>query len=64
MRADVANTGLPSESTGARWGKRYVAPADPVYVVGTPVPLPRHGAVALDQPRQRHLAPLESLTPD
>ena len=43
-------------------GARYVPPADPVYVVGVPVPLHQQAAVALDQPRQRHLAPLEALS--
>ena len=43
-------------------GARYVPPADPVYVVGVPVPLHQQAAVALDQLRQRHLAPLEALS--
>ena len=43
-------------------GVRYVPPADPVYVVGVPVPLHRQAAVALDQLRQRHVAPLEALS--
>ena len=38
-------------------------PADPVYTVGVPVHLHTQVAVALDQLRQRHLAPLESLSP-
>ena len=41
-------------------GARYVPPADPVYVVG--VQLHQQAAVALDQLRQRHLAPLEALS--
>ena len=43
-------------------GARYVPPADLVYVVGVPVPLHQQAAVALDQLRQRHLAPLEALS--
>ena len=43
-------------------GARYVPPADPVYVVGVPVPLHQQAAVALDQLCQRHLAPLEALS--
>ena len=43
-------------------GARYVPPADPVYVVGVPMPLHQQAAVALDQLRQRHLAPLEALS--
>ena len=43
-------------------GARYVPPADPVYVVGVLVPLHQQAAVALDQLRQRHLAPLEALS--
>ena len=43
-------------------GAQYVPPADPVYVVGVPVPLHQQAAVALDQLRQRHLAPLEALS--
>ena len=43
-------------------GARYVPPADPVYVVGVPVQLHQHAAVALDQLRQRHLGPLEALS--
>ena len=43
-------------------GARYVPPADPVYVVGVPVQLHQQAAVALDQLRQRHLAPLEALS--
>ena len=41
----------------------YVPPADPVYAVGVPVHLHQQAAVALDQLRQRHLAPLEALSP-
>ena len=43
-------------------GARYMPPADPVYVVGVPVQLHQQAAVALDQLRQRHLAPLEVLS--
>ena len=43
-------------------GARYVPPADPVYVPGVPVPLHQQAAVALEQLRQRHLAPLEALS--
>ena len=43
-------------------GARYVPPADPVYVVGVKVQLHQRAAVALDQLRQRHLAPLEALS--
>ena len=43
-------------------GPRYVAPADPVYVVGVPVQLHQQAAVAMDQLRQRHLASLEALS--
>ena len=43
-------------------GACYVPPADPVYVVGVPVQLHQQAAVALDQLRQRHLAPLEALS--
>ena len=41
-------------------GERYLTPTDEVYVIGTAVPLPQQGAVALDYLRQRHSAPLES----
>ena len=43
-------------------GARYVPAADPVYAVGVPVQLHQQAAVALDQLRQRHLAPLEALS--
>ena len=43
-------------------GAQYIPPADPVYVVGVPVPLHEQAAVALDQLRQGHLAPLEALS--
>ena len=43
-------------------GARYVPLAHPVYVVGVPVPLHQQAAVALDQLRQRHLAPLDVLS--
>ena len=43
-------------------GARYVPPADPVYVLGFPVQLHQQAAVALDQLRHRHLAPLEALS--
>ena len=43
-------------------GARYVPLADLVYVVGVPAPLHQQAAVALDQQRQRHLAPLEALS--
>ena len=43
-------------------GARYVPPADPVYVVGVPVQFHQQAAVAMDQLRQRHLAPLEALS--
>ena len=42
-------------------GARYVPPADPVYAVGVLIHLHQQAAVALDQLRQRHLAPLEAL---
>ena len=41
---------------------RYVPLADPVYAVGVPVHLHQQAAVALDQLRQRHLAPLKALS--
>ena len=40
-----------------------MASADPVYMVGVPIPLHQQSAVALDQLCQRHLAPMESPTP-
>ena len=43
-------------------GACYVPPANPVYVVGVPVQLHQQATVALDQLRQRHLAPLEALS--
>ena len=43
-------------------GARYVPLADPVYVVGVLVQLHQQAAVALDQLRQWHLAPLEALS--
>ena len=43
-------------------GARCMPPVDPVYVVGVPVQLHQQAAVALDQLRQRHLAPLEALS--
>ena len=42
-------------------GARYMPPAHPVYSVRDPVHLHQQAAVALDQLRQRHLAPLEAL---
>ena len=43
-------------------GAHYVPLADPVYVVGVPVPLHQQAAVALDQLHKGHLAPLEALS--
>ena len=55
--------GQPTEVDYRRtFGAQYVPPADPVYVVGVPVPLHQKAAVALDQLRQWHLAPLEALS--